>query len=108
MQVSARQIQLPSRLRSLAGCVVLLERLDRQPRTASASQYRQVVEKVSSMLSAHAADPALAVLLSASPAASELYENQHYDSAGLCRSDLDLAVQAEVMAQQVLSRVRCG
>jgi len=81
----------------------LLDVLDHRPRGADAAQYRAVAVSLTHQLTL--LDPAtLVLLLEASPAAAELYENQHYDHAGLCRSDLDAAMQAELQAKEALSR----
>ena len=49
---------------------------------------------------------ATAPLLAASPAAAVVYENLHYDAAGLCRSPLDTAAGAEMEARELIGRVR--
>jgi len=40
------------------------------------------------------------------PAAAQLYENQHYQHAGLCRSPLDPALAAEMQARQWIEQAR--
>jgi hypothetical protein len=51
-------------------------------------------------------DETLRKLLDVFPAASQLYENLNYESAGLCRSPLDASLNAERAARSVLDRAR--
>ena len=81
----------------------LLDVLDHHPRGADAAQYRAVAVSLAHELTRLDQDT-LALLLKSSPAAAELYENLHYDHAGLCRSDLDAAMQAELQAKEALGR----
>lgn len=101
-------LQLPARLQPLAAMGVLLERLERLPRNASADQYREVVLKAQQLLAAAEAGPALQALLDAMPALAELYENLHYAEAGLCRHALDQALPAELGARETLQKLRAG
>ena len=85
----------------------LLERLERSSVPVGAEQYQSVVR--------HLADEfgtlppaALSPLLDAHPAAAELYENLQYSNAGLCRSPLEAAMQAELRAREVIGRVMRG
>ena len=100
------QIRLPVRLRTLVASAAMLERLESQPRSASPEQYRVLTRQVTQLLDVATGDEALPTLLSAFPATAELYENLHYTAAGLCRSPLPLAVEAEVGTQAALERMR--
>ena len=100
-----RSLTVPTRLQSLAGLALLLERLERQPRRASASQYRSVAQRVNELLSTTPADGHLQALLGVFPALSELYENLRYEQAGLCRAPVDAAAEAEIGARLLLKRV---
>ena len=51
-------------------------------------------------------DPALQMLLEGLPALAVLHENRHYAQAGLCRSPLEPAIEAERAARDVLARFR--
>jgi len=84
----------------------LLERLDRQPRQASAEQYRSVARQVATLLAQADADAHLQALLAVAPAAAELYENQRYAIAGLCRAPLEAALNAELAAVAAIGRAR--
>jgi hypothetical protein len=70
----------------------------RQPLRASATQYRDVARLLDSLLTEAAPGAELDALLGASPALAELYENQHYAQAGLCRSPLEAGLKAELVA----------
>ena len=76
---------LPRNAALLAG---LLERLE-AANHSDAAQYRDVE-----------------ALLNASPAAATVYENLHYENAGLCRSLLDAAAQSELAARDAINRAR--
>jgi hypothetical protein len=97
---------LPVALQPLAAMAVLLERLERMPRQASAEQYREVAQRVSELLAEAEPGDALSALLSAAPATAELYENLQYEHAGLVRSPLDAALAAEREAAAAITRAR--
>ncbi len=108
MQADARPA-LPSSLRTLAAMAALLERLEREPhRTggASADQYREVVRQVNDLLTQADPGPALDMLLAAAPATAELYENLQYGHAGLVRSPLEAALNAELAATAAIGRAK--
>ncbi|RZI83716.1 MAG: hypothetical protein EOP38_11725 [Rubrivivax sp.] len=81
-----------------------LERVERGFTSASALQYQQLSVRLSEALRTAAPDAPLRSLLDAYPATAELYENLHYDVAGLCRSPLQASSDAEVMARALLAR----
>ena len=91
-------------LKPLAAMGLLLERLDRLPRSATPTQYRDVVMKIQGMLEDAAPGSALEGVLHAFPAMAELYENLHYAHAGLCRSQQDAAVEAELAARALFAK----
>ena len=97
---------LPARLNSLAAMAGLLERLDRQRSTASAEQYRGVARQVSTLLAQAEPDEHLQRLLNAAPASAELYENLRYEVAGLVRSPLEKALNAEMAATAAIQKAR--
>lgn len=107
----AKTLVVPPRLHALAALAVLLEKLERQPHApgaAGAGQYRAVVARLQEMLAATPVDASLSALLDTFPALAELYENLHYEHAGLVRSPLDAAVAAETAAQAVIALARRG
>ena len=99
-------IRIPARLQALAAMAMLLEKLERLPRSASPAQYQGVVTQLHRLLDEAEGEPALKALLDGLPALAELHENRHYAEAGLCRSPLDAAVQAERQAREVIDRLR--
>ncbi len=84
----------------------MLERLDRSSEAVDPLQYRGVVAHLSEVLRTVPHDAALEAVLSASPATAELYENLQYEHAGLCRSPLDTALEAELGARAAIDAAR--
>lgn len=84
----------------------LLERLERSTVAVDAEQYRFVARRLAQALEAEPAGSELQAVLSGLPAAAEMYENANYQYAGLCRSPLQAALDAEVRAAELLRRVR--
>lgn len=82
----------------------LLERLERSTVAVGAEQYRSVVLHLVNEFADIPSDSALSALLDAHPAAAELYENLHYQHAGLCRSPLEFSSAAELQAKQAIAR----
>jgi len=99
-------ISLPARLQTLAVSAALLERLERNPRTASADQYQALVRQLAQLLAAAEPDMFLDALLDNFPAAAEQYENLRYEHAGLCRSPFDTSLKAEMAAVAVIENAR--
>ena len=97
-------VHIPPALASLAALGGLLERLERSPRGASAAQYRDVARRVTDLLARAQPGADLDTLLAGLPATAELYENLHYGQAGLCRSPLEAAARAEIVARESLRR----
>jgi hypothetical protein len=102
MEIQSRH-PLPARLHNLAAMAGLLERLERQPSSASAAQYRDVARQVSALLVDVEVDEHLHLLLNAAPATAELYENMRYAAAGLCHAPLEAALSAEVAATSAIN-----
>lgn len=84
----------------------LLERLDRSAVPVGAEQYRSVVRHLAAEFDELQSHAGLSALLEAYPAAAELYENLNYRHAGLCRSPLDQALDAELRARRLIDRAR--
>ena len=114
-------LPVPHRLQPLAALSLMLEKLEREPhaqRPASALQYRNMVQRLQSLLAEAEAEAAassqtqrtegtdLQSLLNVFPALAELYENQHYAQAGLCRQALEPALRAELDTAALLRRLR--
>lgn len=105
MHASARHA-LPQRLHVLASLAHLLERLERFPRSASADQYRTLCRRLTQLLRDAEPDEHLRALLQAYPATAELYENLRYEHAGLCQSNFDESLNAELSAVAALEHAR--
>jgi hypothetical protein len=84
----------------------MLERLDRSEVAVDAQQYRGVVERLVDTLRTAPFDDMLEAVLDASPATAQLYENLQYQHAGLCRSPLEAALNAELDARAVIDAAR--
>lgn len=84
----------------------LLERLDQSTAAVDAQQYQSVVQRLSDALREPDSSPGLGVVLDQFPAAAELYENLHYQHAGLCRMPLDSALSAEQLAREWIKRAQ--
>jgi hypothetical protein len=82
----------------------LLQRLEASKVRVAAGQYRAVALQLAQALAGMRADGELHALLDAHPAAAELYENQNYPHAGLCRCPLELALWSEFLAREVLHK----
>jgi hypothetical protein len=84
----------------------MLERLDRSEVAVAAQPYRGVVERLADTLRTAPFDEMLEAVLDASPATAQLYENLQYQHAGLCRSPLEAALNAELDARAVIDAAR--
>lgn len=84
----------------------ILERLEHSARGVDAAQYRSVVNHLASELAVAPHDAGLDALLQACPSAAQLYENIHYQHAGLCRAALDVAMAAEGAARAAIDKAR--
>ena len=98
----------PSNLTVTHVLAQLLERLEHSTAKVGAEQYRSVVEHLAHEFHVIPSSVELGALLDAHPAAAELYENLHYDVAGLCRSSLETAIEAERQAREAINRAMRG
>jgi len=92
--------------KNLVTLVRVLERLECSTVAVDPQQYRSVVERLSEVLLSVPHDADIDALLEASPAAAELYENLQYQYAGLCRSPLEEASDAELAARAAIAAAR--
>jgi hypothetical protein len=86
----------------------LLERLEHSAQPVGAEQYQSVVLHLVHEFSDVAPGAEFQALLDTHPAAAELYENMNYQHAGLCRSPLDAALDAELRAREAIQRAMRG
>ncbi len=94
------------RLKTAATLAELLQRVETSAQCVGASQYRRLVRHLAQLLDSLASDPRLDALLKAFPAAAALYENAHYNQAGLCRSSLEASLDSELHARAVITKAR--
>lgn len=105
--MKATQVQpIPARLTVVATLAQLLQRLEVSPVAVDAQQYRTVAQRLAELLPTVPADDALRAVLGACPAAAELYENLNYEAAGLCRAPLELSLNTEMQARDVIDKAR--
>jgi hypothetical protein len=102
------RIEVPKTLLAVARLARLLEALERSGGRVDAGQYRLLVQRLQQALGDVAGHAGLGALLDHFPAAAQVYENLQYECAGLCRSQLDLAVATEGAARALLKRVRAS
>jgi hypothetical protein len=106
METTPSTTQSPASLTVATLLAQLLERLDRSAAPVGAEQYRSVVRHLAEEFETLRSDSGLDRLLDAFPSAAELYENLNYGYAGLCRSPLQRALDAELQARQLIERAR--
>lgn len=105
---TTRPIQLPERLRVVVTLAQLLEQFDNSGIAPSPDQYRSVVAHLKDELGRLEGDVALDFVLAHFPSTATLYENLHYEHAGLCRSALEASLNTELQAREVMARVAHG
>ena len=84
----------------------LLQRIEASAQPIGAAQYRRLVRHLAQLLDSLPPGPDLDRLLVTFPAAAALYENQHYDMAGLCRSPLEASLNSELTARAAINKAR--
>lgn len=103
-----KPVHIPASMAVVVTLARLLQRLEGSSESVSPQQYRTVVERLSQELQRTPPGEAFDAVLSAFPAAAELYENLHYQNAGLCRSPLEGGLNAELKARELLHRLSKG
>jgi hypothetical protein len=93
-------------LRTAITLAELLQRIESSAQPIGAVQYRRLVSHLARLLDTLPPGAALDALLLNFPAAAALYENQHYDMAGLCRSPLEASLNSELAARKVIDKAR--
>lgn len=102
--MNAPAIPMSNQMSVVATLAALLERVEQTGLAPDAGQYQGLVQRLSQELAGVDGDPLLPALLDAFPTAGLVYENLKYQHAGLCRSALEPATQAELQVQQLLRR----
>jgi hypothetical protein len=95
---------LQTRLETVIALARLLERVEARGVAIGADQYRALVRQLQAALATPLPEQAVTAILAAHSAAAELYENMHYDVAGLSRSPLERSVATELLASQAIER----
>jgi hypothetical protein len=95
---------LKNRLENVIGLARLLARVEQSRAPVGPDQYRALVRQLQLALAQDLPIDALNAVLRTYPTAAELYENMHYEQAGLSRSPLDHSVISELLASQVLAK----
>ncbi len=93
-------------LRTAITLAELLQRIEASNQVIGAAQYRQLVRHLGQLLDDVGPGDALETLLQTFPAASAVYENRHYDVAGLCRSPLEASLNSELQARALINQAR--
>jgi hypothetical protein len=83
----------------------LLETVERGGAVIDADNYQRLIARLQAALAQDLPEQALDAVLGALPAAAEVYENMHYQHAGLSRAPLDRSVASELLAAKLLARV---
>ena len=81
----------------------ILQKLEMSSVAVDPAQYRAVAGRLGELLASTTLDPRLDGILSAYPAAAELYENLQYGHAGLCRSPLEASVDSEQQVRKLFA-----
>ena len=100
-----RTESLHTRIETLIALARLLERVEANPVAVGADQYRALIVQIKAALAAPVPAAPLQAILKAHPATAEVYENMHYEVAGLSRSPLDRSVATEMLASQLLDKI---
>lgn len=98
-------------LKTLTVSADLLARLERSSvpmDTAQAFQYRLLVQQIQTLLRDTPPGDRLSEILDAYPATAILYENLHYEHAGLCRTELETSLRAEMAAAAAIFKAMKG
>jgi hypothetical protein len=94
-----------SHLRNVVALADLLECVENGSASASASGYRLLVQRLQVALEKDLPADTLLAILDRYPAASEVYENMHYEHSGLFRAPLERSVSSELLATHILRDV---
>lgn len=93
-------------LRTAITLAELLQRVEAATTSIGASQYRALVQHLDQLLDSLPPGPELQRLLASFPAAATVYENRHYAQAGLCRAPLELSLNSEMAARELIEKVQ--
>jgi hypothetical protein len=97
--------EVRSHMHNVVALAELLECVETGAAQASASGYRLLVQRLQVALGKDLPADALLDILDRYPAASEVYENMHYQHSGLFRAPLERSVSSELIATHILREV---
>jgi len=97
--------QVRSRMHKVVALADLLECVEDGSAQATAEGYRMLVRRLQDALKDYLPADALLAILDKYPAASEIYENMHYESGGLFRAPLERSVSSELIAKHILAGI---
>ena len=95
-----------AQLQPIAALARVLQELESAGNQAHPQQYQAVASRLSGLLENVEPDALLYQVLSAFPAAAELYENVRFEHAGLCLHDIEQVAQAEQATRDALAAIR--
>lgn len=101
---SSSQKVIRSRIETIVALAGLLQRVEARTTPIDPGQYRLLVGQLTAALREEIPGEVLNAILTAYPAAAEVYENLHYEHAGLSRAPLERSVASEQLAAQVIAR----
>jgi hypothetical protein len=90
---------------ALIALAQLFDRLEHSGTAPDPAQYQTVVARLQRALTDPVPQNVLDAVLARHSGTAELYENMHYEQAGLSRAALDLSVSSEMLAGQALARI---
>ncbi|MEY2689992.1 MAG: hypothetical protein RL375_4192 [Pseudomonadota bacterium] len=90
---------------ALLALAQLLDRVENSQAGFHADQYQVIVARLKAALAEPAPQEVLQAVFKVSPSAAVLYENMHYELAGLSRSSLERSVESERLARQEITRI---
>lgn len=93
-----------SRIENAVALAQLLQRVEADMRQVDPNQYRLLVRQLQAALAEELPPQALEAILRAHPSAAEIYENLHYEHAGLSRAPLERSVSSEMLAAKVIAQ----
>ena len=97
--------EVRSRMHKVVALADLLESVEDGRARATAEGYRMLVQRLQDALTDDLPADVLLAILDKYPAASEVYENMHYETSGLFRAPLERSVSSELIAKHILSGI---
>lgn len=108
MTTTITSVPYSDRIMAVHALASLLEKLETSLVRPDPAQYRSVAQRLKDALVAAQAEqvPGLQAMLDVHPAASTIYENLNYESAGLCCTPVERSVDTELATRALLARLQ--